>query len=154
MPVFLFLLTYQCSDGQSLSAHFFFGGCGAESGSQPGELETSNSGASACGKAGLLDFAMGAAAGFAVAPTEAADAFAAGNEGLLAWTAALAGGADTDFGGAAAGFAGTSGFAAPGFVLPSASAALVFMSLLALGALAWRLLALNEEMIEYAIARV
>jgi hypothetical protein len=36
---------------------------------------------------------------------------------------------------------------------PAISAALVFMSLLALWALAWRLLALNEEMIEYAIAR-
>src|SRR5205814_2353716 len=37
---------------------------------------------------------------------------------------------------------------------PAASAALVFMSLLALGALARRLLALNEDMNEYAVARV
>ncbi len=37
---------------------------------------------------------------------------------------------------------------------PATSAALVFISLLALGALAWRLLALNEDMFEYAIARV
>jgi hypothetical protein len=37
---------------------------------------------------------------------------------------------------------------------PAASAALVFISLLALWALAWRLLALNEDMFEYAIARV
>src|SRR5436190_15607170 len=37
---------------------------------------------------------------------------------------------------------------------PATSAALVFMSLLALWALAWRLLALNEDMSEYAIARV
>jgi hypothetical protein len=37
---------------------------------------------------------------------------------------------------------------------PSASAALVVMSLLALWAFAWRLLALNEGMFEYAIARV
>src|SRR5437764_2057202 len=36
---------------------------------------------------------------------------------------------------------------------PAASAALVFISLLALWALAWRLLALNEEMFEYATAR-
>jgi hypothetical protein len=125
VPVFLFLLTYQCSDGQSLSAHFFFGGCGAESGSHPGELETSNSGASACGGAGLLDFAMGAAAGFALAPAEAAAAFAADTGGLLAGTAVLAGVADTGFGGAVAGFAGTAAFAAAaGFALPSASAAL------------------------------
>jgi hypothetical protein len=37
---------------------------------------------------------------------------------------------------------------------PATSAALVFISLLALCALAWRLLALNEDMFEYAIARV
>jgi hypothetical protein len=37
---------------------------------------------------------------------------------------------------------------------PAASAALVFISLLALCALAWRLLALNEDMFEYAIARM
>jgi hypothetical protein len=37
---------------------------------------------------------------------------------------------------------------------PATSAALVFISLLALWALAWRLLALNEDMVEYAIARV
>jgi hypothetical protein len=37
---------------------------------------------------------------------------------------------------------------------PATSAALVFISLLALWALAWRLLALNEDMFEYAIARV
>ena len=37
---------------------------------------------------------------------------------------------------------------------PATSAALVFMSLVALWALAWRLLALNEDMFEYAIARV
>ncbi len=37
---------------------------------------------------------------------------------------------------------------------PATSAALVFISLLALWALAWRLLALNEEMVEYAIARM
>jgi hypothetical protein len=37
---------------------------------------------------------------------------------------------------------------------PAASAALAFISLLALWALAWRLLALNEDMIEYAIARM
>jgi hypothetical protein len=37
---------------------------------------------------------------------------------------------------------------------PTASAALVFISLLALWALAWRLLALNEDMFEYAIARL
>jgi len=37
---------------------------------------------------------------------------------------------------------------------PATSAALVFMSLLALWALAWRLLALNEDMFEYAIARM
>lgn len=36
---------------------------------------------------------------------------------------------------------------------PATSAALVFMSLLAFWALAWRLLALNEEMFEYAMAR-
>src|SRR5271157_4410168 len=37
---------------------------------------------------------------------------------------------------------------------PATSAALVFISLLALWALAWRLLALNEYMLEYAFARV
>lgn len=37
---------------------------------------------------------------------------------------------------------------------PATSAALVFMSLLALWALAWRLLALNEDMFEYAVARM
>jgi hypothetical protein len=37
---------------------------------------------------------------------------------------------------------------------PAASAALVFMSLVALWAFAWRLLALNEGMLEYAMARV
>ena len=37
---------------------------------------------------------------------------------------------------------------------PATSAALVFISLLALWALAWRLLALKEDMFEYAIARV
>src|SRR5438876_3635348 len=37
---------------------------------------------------------------------------------------------------------------------PVASAALVFISLVALGALAWRLLALNEGMFEYAMARL
>jgi hypothetical protein len=37
---------------------------------------------------------------------------------------------------------------------PATSVALVFMSLLALWALAWRLLVLNEEMFEYAVARV
>jgi len=37
---------------------------------------------------------------------------------------------------------------------PAVSAALVFMSLLALGAFAWRLLVLNEEMLEYQVARV
>jgi hypothetical protein len=37
---------------------------------------------------------------------------------------------------------------------PAASAALVFISLLALCALAWRLLAFNEDMLEYSIARV
>jgi hypothetical protein len=37
---------------------------------------------------------------------------------------------------------------------PPASAAFVFISLLALGALAWRLLVLNEEMLEYQVARV
>jgi hypothetical protein len=37
---------------------------------------------------------------------------------------------------------------------PAASAALVFISLLALCALAWRLLALNEDMFEYSIARM
>src|SRR5207302_10621261 len=36
---------------------------------------------------------------------------------------------------------------------PAASAALVFISLLARWALAWRLLALNEGMFEYAMAR-
>lgn len=36
---------------------------------------------------------------------------------------------------------------------PAASAALVFMSLLALWAFAWRLLAMNEDTVEYAIAR-
>src|SRR5262245_47954793 len=35
----------------------------------------------------------------------------------------------------------------------AASAALVFISLLALGAFAWRLLVLNEEMLEYQVAR-
>ena len=37
---------------------------------------------------------------------------------------------------------------------PAATAALIFMSLLALWALAWRLLAVNEDMHEYASARV
>jgi hypothetical protein len=37
---------------------------------------------------------------------------------------------------------------------PAISAALVFISLLALGAFAWRLLVLNEEMVEFGIARV
>ena len=37
---------------------------------------------------------------------------------------------------------------------PSASAALIIISLVALWGLAWRLLALNEDMLEYAIARV
>ena len=37
---------------------------------------------------------------------------------------------------------------------PATSAALIFMSLLALWALAWRLLALNEDMFEYATARM
>jgi hypothetical protein len=37
---------------------------------------------------------------------------------------------------------------------PAASAALVFISLIALWAFAWRLLELNEEMFEYAIARL
>ena len=125
MPVFLFLSTYQCSDGQSLSAHFFLGGSSAESGSQLGELETSNSGASACGGAGLLDLVVGAGASLAVAVAEAEAAFAAGTGGLLGRTAALAGVADTGFGSAAAGFAGTADFAAAaGFVLPSGSAAL------------------------------
>src|SRR5438309_9769607 len=47
---------------------------------------------------------------------------------------------------------GVSGFLAG--TNPVASAALVFISLVALGALAWRLLALNEGMFEYAMARL
>ena len=99
-------------------AYFFLPGSGSESESQPGVLETSNSGASALGAAGFGFAAAGVAtAGLADvldAPAEAAIAagFAAAGAGRLI---------STRFGDAA-GFAATAGFAAArGFPLASAS---------------------------------
>lgn len=110
-------------------AHFLLGVSDAESASQPDELETSNSGASALGAAGL-GLLAGEARGFvdAFGAAAAAAAFAGGETPGFAGVAVVAAGLEAkDFtgdAGVAAGLAAPAdfAFASPSGALPRPSA--------------------------------